>query len=379
MKAIIVGGGIGGLSAAIALRQNGCEVEVYERAPAIREVGAGISLWANAVKILDRLGVGAEIRARKEESGSGALRNKAGTVLSRMRFDELERICKAPMIFIHRAELIDVLKRAIPDEAVHLGAELQSFEAGANGVAVSFADGRSARGDILMAADGLRSRVRLKLFPNTPPRYAGYSSFRAICTYPHEKAGDAWGETWGRGVRFGLIPMSHNRIYWFLARNAAEGVALTPAQRKDIAVQAATGWHAPVPDVIGATAPDAIIQADIHDIDAPRTFHSGRVVLLGDAAHAMQPNLGQGACQAIEDAFVLAKCLKEKQEIAAAFAAYDKLRVEHTRAVIREAHKFGRVCQLSNPLACWLRDIAVRCTPAKMSLRPLIRFAECEW
>lgn len=191
MKAIVIGGGIGGLTAAIALRRANIDVEVWERAPAVREVGAGVSLWANAVKALDQIGAGAALRQQGEKQGSGGLRTQHGTTLSQVSLDELEKICGAPTVFIHRAELIKFLYEQAGRECVRLGAELASFEQNESGVTALFADGRETRGELLIGADGLRSRVRQTLFPGSKARYAGYTCLRAITKYPHPKH-NAW-------------------------------------------------------------------------------------------------------------------------------------------------------------------------------------------
>lgn len=375
MKAIVIGGGIGGLTAAIALRRANIGVEVWERAPAIREVGAGVSLWANAVKALDQIGAGDALRNQGEKQGSGGLRTQAGITLSQVSLVELEKICGAPTVFIHRAELVALLHEMAGSDCVRLGAELASFEQTSNGVTALFADGRETRGDLLIGADGLRSRVRQTLFPGSKPRYAGYTCLRAITKFPHPSHNAWWGESWGRGVRFGLAPMHGERICWWAVWNAPEGEICDPALRKQKALELAEGWHSPLAEVIKSTDPAVVIQNDIFDISPLKKWSVGRVTLLGDAAHAMQPNLGQGACQAIEDAVVLAKCLREHTEPSEALSAYERRRLAHANRAITDSDRFGRMAQWENPLMCWLRDQLVRWTPGKLALGPMIRFA----
>lgn len=378
MKAIVVGGGIGGLTAAIALRQAGIGVEVWERSPAIREVGAGVSLWANAVKVLDKLNAGEALRKHGEKQGSGGLRNWRGVKLSHIEMDALEKMCGAITVFIHRAELIELLYQHAGRECVHLGADLASFDQEDKEVRVLFADGRETRGDILIGADGLKSRVRQTLFPGSAPRYAGYTCVRGIVHFPHPDWSDWWGESWGPGVRFGLAPMYNDRICWWAVWNAPPGEIREPAQRKAKALELARGWHSPLSEVIERTDPDVVIQNDIFDITPLKTWSQGRVTLMGDAAHAMQPNLGQGACQAIEDAYVLAKCLRERPDYRAALGTYERWRIPHTTKAIVESDRFGKVGQLENKFLCWVRDTMARITPGKLALRPMLHFAKHE-
>ena len=188
-----------------------------------------------------------------------------------------------------------------------------------------FDDGRETRGDLLVGADGLRSVVRSALFGPERPRYGGYTAWRAVTRFDHARVTP--GETWGRGRRFGQWGMTGARIYWYATESVPEGEGDPPEGRKQGLLKLFRGWHEPVEDLIEATDESAILRNDVYDRPALRRWSVGRVTLLGDAAHPMTPDMGQGACQAIEDAVVLADCLTRWSEVAEALRAYESLRI----------------------------------------------------
>ena len=316
MKIIVVGGGIGGLTAAIALGKVGIETHVYERAPELREVGAGVGLAANALRALDVLGLGRAIRSQSLGGMQGGLRNPKGEVLVAIPTDELKKQIGTVTV-MHRAELLEELAREVGPERLHLGRTCTGFEQDQDGVVARFHNGETARGDALIGADGLRSVVRTHLFGNQPVRYSGYTAWRAVVEFDggHNQGIE---ETLGRGCRFGIVPMSRGRVYWFATKNAAEGERDPEGRTKDVLSGLFRGWHEPIEALIAATNEGAILRNDIDDMDPLPRWLQGRVALLGDAAHPMTPNLGQGACQAIEDSVVLAACLKKHANIESA-------------------------------------------------------------
>ncbi|OJW18921.1 MAG: hypothetical protein BGO49_17895 [Planctomycetales bacterium 71-10] len=359
MKALIVGGGIGGLAAGIALRPAGWDVEVFERAPAIGAVGAGISLWGNALACLDRLGVLAALRPGAT-SETGAIRDARGDVLMAIRPEDFGTTADRLVWMVHRAELHEALLDALGRDAVRTGAECAAVGRDESAAWARFADGSEARGDVLIGADGLRSTVRAALFGSTPPRYAGYTAWRGVCSFDPERL--APGESWGRGRRFGHLAMSAGRVYWFAVADAPEGATDPPGGRRAHLLDLFRGWHEPIEDLIRATDEAAILRNDIHDRAPLKRWSVGRITLLGDAAHPMTPNLGQGACQAIEDAVVLAEELADAtpHSIPAALERYDARRIPRTSRVVLASRRAGAIAQWSNPLACKLRDVLVR-------------------
>lgn len=359
--AIIIGGGIGGLTAAIALRRKGIDAVVYERATELHEVGAGISLWANAVKALGKLGLAEVVKAAGAPGLGGFIGVPQGAVLSRISSATLEQRFGAANLGIHRAELQRILFDRLGHDAIHLGATCVGFEQDDQGVIARFEDGREARGDVLIGADGIHSVVRGQLYKIDKLRYSGYTAWRGVTAgYGLVAHKDAAFETWGQGRRFGHLPIGQGRVYWFAVRNARAGAVDAPIGRKAEVQALFNGWHAPIEALIEATDETAILRNDIYDREPLKQWTHGRVTLLGDAAHPMTPNLGQGACQAIEDAVVLANRLAERDSADEALLSYEMHRIQRANLIVRQSWQLGRVAQWENPLACAVRDTLMR-------------------
>ena len=377
MKAIVVGAGIGGLTAAIALRQRGIEVEVYERSAVLSDVGAGISLWANALKALHQLGLKAPLDALSFTSDEGALRTAAGAVLTSTSAREFTARFGMPVTVFHRAELLDVLRDGARGIPIHLDRECREVAQDGERASVTFAGGRQAHADVVVGADGLRSAMRACLAIPGDVRYAGYTAWRGVA--PFRTAGLIAGETVGCGQRFGLVPIAGDRVYWYATDNVGEGGRDEPERAKARLIEMFSHWHVPIPALIEATAAAAILRNDIYDRDPVERWSQGRVTLLGDAAHPMTPNLGQGGCQAIEDALVLARCLTLKGErVEEALRRYEAMRIPRTRFIVYASRRIGRAFQIESPILCRLRDFAMRMTPAAMSYRSLAAVAGYE-
>jgi len=368
MRLIVVGGGIGGLTAAIALRRAGAEVDVYEQAAELREVGAGIGLAANALRALRLLGLADELQAEGTRSVQAGLRRPDGGVLMSIPADELWREMGTVAV-VHRAELLALLSRHVEPSRIHLGKRCVGISQDSKGVTAQFDTGDIARADGMIAADGLRSIVRSQLFGKVALRYAGYTAWRTIVNGADIEP--TMGETWGRGCRFGIVPMARGRVYWFAVKNAPEGQQDPPMGTKKDLAEAFGEWHRPIPSLIAAAHEESILRNDIYDIDPLTRLAHGRIALLGDAAHAMTPNLGQGGCQAIEDGIVLAACLKATGQIEPALAAYEDRRLDRTRKVLLMSRRMGDLAQLENPLLCCVRDFVLRMTPENAATRQM--------
>jgi 2-polyprenyl-6-methoxyphenol hydroxylase-like FAD-dependent oxidoreductase len=376
-KVVVAGGGIGGLTATIALRRAGFEVVVFERATELREVGAGLLLAANAQKALAKLGLAEAVARLGTPASAGEIRSWRGHVLASIPAAELEKKIGTLSAAVHRADLQALLVREVEEGTLRLGTEVEAFEQDESGVRVLFADGGQESADILIGADGLRSRVRARLFGPKEPRYAGYTAWRAVVE-PNEDL-LSWGagfESWGRGARFGCVHVGRGRVYWFATANAPEGgkdgPPGSPAGAKATLSHLFSGWHRPVVDLVEAAEEDTILRTDIYDREPlGERWGTGRVTLLGDAAHPMTPNLGQGACQAIEDAVVLALCLGERGATAESLRSYERLRSDRVAMVVRRSRRVGSIGQVKNPAICWLRDRALAMIPPKAQLRQL--------
>jgi 2-polyprenyl-6-methoxyphenol hydroxylase-like FAD-dependent oxidoreductase len=373
VRVLIVGAGIGGLSAAIALRRQGIETALLERTTELKEIGAGIAIAANAMKALGSLGLEDTVRQIGAEPPFYDIRSWRGELLSRVLVSEQSEKVGATSIAAHRADLQTALLQGLmyAGGEVHLGAECVGFEQTGRYVRASFADGREERGDLLIGADGLNSTVRERLLGDGPPRYAGYTTWRAVVSPEHDLVPQEDVESWGRGTRFLFARIGRGRVYWAAAQTAPQGTDREPAEgRKDALLGSFRGWHEPIEELIRATDERAILHTAIYDRDPlGERWGEGRVSLLGDAAHPMTPDLGQGACQAIEDAVVLAKCLSEESDPVSALRHYEARRTWRVAAIVQRSRRFGRMAQLENPFLCRLRDVLLKKTPDRMLLR----------
>lgn len=365
-SAVVVGGGIGGLAAALALRRTGWAVTVLERAPQIREVGAGLTIMENGLSCLNQLGVGERIR-QMSVLQPPAIRRWDGQWLVRATGAAAVRVGTVGM---HRAELHRILLEALPSEVVRTDATVVGVADGTVRYADSGGEGEIVA-DLVVAADGIRSTVRNLLWPEVPaPSYGGSTVWRAVTAEPWTGS-DVLGFSWGPGMEFGMGPMVDGRAYWYLAVNAPPG---TRHDDQLAAVRALVGdWHDPIPELLAATDPEAIRPDDIYQLAThPASFVRGKVVLLGDAAHAMLPTLGQGAGQAMEDAVVLAAELARTTSITDALAAYDRARRPRARRIANLARLSGAMGQrLTNGALVGLRNAAYRALPPAMTIGTL--------
>ena len=368
MRALITGAGIGGLTAAIALRRAGLEVEVYERAPRLAEVGAGISLWVNALACLSALGLADEILRSSVAYDGAGLRTPDGARVGSVSVEHLKRRFPVPIVVLHRAELMDILHHAFGTAQLHLGKTLVTFRDDGGSVHAEFSDGTSANGDVLVGADGLHSQVRSTIHGNRPPRYAGCTAWRGVVSFNQARVEAT--ETWGRGNIFGQVPMSEGRVYWYATQNG-------PPDGKNADEKAALlnlfgKWHAPIPALLEAADPASILRNDIYDRPPLRWWGRGRATLLGDAAHPMTPYLGQGGCQAIEDALALARALPSGKAVEEALRAYERARIPRSTMFVKRSKAVGRMAQAANPVLVALRNAVLRRVPPRLQAAGVI-------
>jgi 2-polyprenyl-6-methoxyphenol hydroxylase-like FAD-dependent oxidoreductase len=367
MRVVVVGGGIAGLSLAIALRRAGNEVAVLERTPRIDPVGAGITLFGNAMSALARLGVPDAVAARGAPAQHSAILDSAGTALAHVPADLLEGA-----VAIHRGDLQSVLAEAAGD--VRLGTEIVAVEQDEDGVVARAGDGTEERGDLLVGADGLSSVVRGGI-ADARLRYAGYTAWRAVSSVALDPG--RLTESWGVGERFGLVDIGRGGTYWFATKNAPEGEPDEPRGRKAEILRRFAGWHAPIAAVVEATDESSILRNDVYYLEPLARWSADRLVLVGDAAHATTPGVGQGAAQAIEDAVVLADQLGRHDDVRAALATYESLRRPRVTGILKLSRRADTMAQLANPLACRLRNAVVRRLPERAQrrqLEPLVRY-----
>jgi 2-polyprenyl-6-methoxyphenol hydroxylase-like FAD-dependent oxidoreductase len=344
---------------------------VLERAPEITEVGAGLSLWPNALRALDALGLGDAVRAAGVAQATGGLRRPDGRWLARSDTAEVSRRF-GDVVLLARTDLLEMLRRAVPADLVRTGVEVTGVEQRPGGVLVTHSAG-SDTADVLVGADGIRSAVRRLAWPKAPePRYAGYTAYRLI-TPPLPGACDEGAETWGAGVRFGYVPLRDGRVYCFAAVTAPRREAAGGVGRLEDLEALVGSWHPPIPALLVAAreARSPVLLHDVEELPDLPTLVAGHLALLGDAAHAMTPNLGQGACQALEDAVELAAALSVETDVPAALADYDRRRRPRTQRIARRSRSVGRVGQWSAPPLVAVRNLAVRLIPPAAALRGL--------
>ncbi len=378
MKITIIGAGIAGLTTAIALRKYRPELdlEIFEGSPELKPLGAGLVLAANAIMAYERLGVSDAVLSVGNVLEHFEVLDSTGRVITRNDNLAINRNLHTVSNFaVHRADLQRVLLAQIHGTPVHFGKKASDFLQDGHGVLVRFADGTETRTDYVLATDGIHSVFRKKLLPQSHIRYAGYTCWRGVTdlTGFENLSGlklTGASETWGLGKRFGIVPLTDGRIYWFACLNAPkQGDGRFAAFGKKELLDTFGDLHAPIADIIGATDLARLIWNDIIDFPPVARFAFDRVLLLGDSAHATTPNMGQGACQAIEGAAILGNTLAEQPDLAKAFKAFEQKRLKRTAFIVNRSWQIGKIAQAANPLLARLRNFAFRLVPASMNER----------
>jgi 2-polyprenyl-6-methoxyphenol hydroxylase-like FAD-dependent oxidoreductase len=372
----VIGSGIAGLSAAIALRKAGLQVVLYERAPVLTEVGAGISLWANALRALDAIGAGAAVRERLQPLRVSEFRGDEGrTIAASFPASTLENaLGYQPVLgMIHRADLVDALASDLPAGTARYGFDVTVVRDTGTHVEVAFANGHRDVADLVIGADGIHSKIRALLGDASPPRYAGYTCVRGVTAMPSGLEPGYLAEWWGRGSRVGITTLRDRRVYCWATINAP------PTQRIDDMrawlSERFGGWADPVPELMTTTPDGAFLQNDIVDRAPTRHWYRGRCLLIGDAAHPTTPNLGQGGCLAIEDAACLWQLFAQSNTLDDIFSAFVARRYARTTAITRDSDRLGRIGQWSGWTACWWRDAIIRRILPRIGVQELLKHA----
>jgi len=344
---VVVGAGIAGLATAVALQRHGHRVEILEERTDTSS-GAGISVWPNALAALDVIGLGDAVRASGGRVSAGAMRWRDGSWL---RHPSPERIVHAlgePLVIVRRAVLMGLLADALGDGTIESGCPVTDLVATADGVRITLADGMTREADGVIGADGVASVVARHLNGALPPRYAGYTAWRGIADFSLDP--DLAGETMGAGTEFGHVPLGSEHTYWFGTERSPEGRS-APGGELGYLQSKYGDWADPIPALLAATHPDDVLRNDIYDRAEARQWARGAVVLVGDAAHPMRPHLGQGGCQGLEDAAILAHCVEHADGLPAAFARYAAVRRPRVRPLVRESRLIGEIVNVRPALA----------------------------
>ncbi|MCX5206830.1 FAD-dependent monooxygenase [Streptomyces sp. NBC_00237] len=383
-RAVVVGSGIGGLTAAVALHRRGWQVTVLERAASLDPVGAGIGLAPNSLRALDVIGLGETVRDLAAWQGEGGLRAPNGRWLSRTDSAAAVERFGGPLVLLHRATLVDVLLSGLPDGVVRTGAAASLVDAGEPGGRPAVVrteegdDGDDIEADLVIGADGVRSGVRGVLFPGHPGAvYAGFTTWRVVVPAPAEPF--APHETWGRGRLWGSQPLKDGRIYAYAAAHAPAGDRSADGEKAEV-LRRFGDWHHPVPQIIAA-ADAPFLRHDVFHMSTPLdTFHRGRTVLVGDAAHAMCPTMGQGGNQAIEDGVVLGHHLDPAADLGAGLAAFTADRLPRTTGIVAKSARIAQLAMLDSAPAVAVRDAVLRLAslgPSALALRAFD--GVCDW
>lgn len=339
---LVIGAGISGLATAVALQRRGHAVTVIEERTDTSS-GAGISIWPNALAALDEIGLGDAVRAAGGRVTAGALRWRDGTWLRHPARERLVKALGEPLVVIRRSALTSVLADALEDGTVHRGLCAVQLVSTADGVRITLSDNSTRDVAGVVGADGTRSVVARHLNGALADRYVGYTAWRGVggCSIDPDFAG----EVLGPGIEFGHVPMGSERTYWFATERAPAGHA-APQGELDYLKRRFASWAEPIPAVLAATNPAEVLRNDLYDRDQARQWSRGPVVVVGDAAHPMRPHLGQGGCQGLEDAAVLARFVDGDDDLAAAFARFAAFRRPRVRPLVRESRLIGQMVNL---------------------------------
>jgi len=352
---LVIGAGISGLATSVALQRRGHDVTVIEERTDSSS-GAGISIWPNALAALDEIGVGDAVREAGGRVTAGALRWRDGTWLRHPAPERLVKALGEPLVVIRRSALTKVLTDALAGGTIHTGLSAEELVMTSDGVRLAMSDSTMREAAAVIGADGTRSVVARHLNGRLADHYVGYTAWRGVaaCTIDPDVAG----EVLGPGIEFGHVPLGADRTYWFATERAPAGHAAPQGELAYLRVRFSS-WADPIRAVLAATDPDDVLRNDLYDRDQARQWSRGPIVVVGDAAHPMRPHLGQGGCQGLEDAAVLARFVDAGDNLAAAFARFAAFRRPRVRAVVRESKLIG---QMVNLRPAFLSALASRAT-----------------
>ena len=358
---VVVGAGIGGMGAALALRSRGVDVAVFERTPEPRSLGGGLFVWSNGMHVLGQLGLADSVARLGEPIEQFQFVTSRGRRLGGLAFGEITARLGNPTICLIRAELVETLVAAVPDEVLHFGEECTAFEQDESGVVVRFASGREEHCDVLVGADGRDSLIRRQLIGAPQDRYLGISTWRSVIPFEHERVpARTMRSHFGCGDQFIFHPVGRGRQFWSCAAAVPQGGHDEEGTLKRALLERFGKYPEPVAQMIAATDESTIIRMDVVDRAPEPRWGEGRVTLLGDAIHLMAPMGGQGACQALEDSIVLADCLSRNRNVESGVRAYEARRQPRTTELVNVSHRNASNVKVSSRPACMLRNLVMR-------------------
>lgn len=371
MKAVIAGGGIGGLATAAGLYKRGWDVTVLEQTPEFSVVGAAISLWDNAFRALDTLGV--EL-GDDRLGAAGGIRDYRGGWLARMdRGPATEHTARS--VIVHRHDLRTALLSKVPESCQMAGVRVLGVRKEGDRAVVEH-DGGEIDADLVIGADGVHSAVRQSLWPRAlQPKYAGHTAWRLVMPRPSslvDAGATMWAEVWGPNAVFGLFPVGRDRVYCYGTAAVPPGTKAPDSELAEMR-RRFSDWCEPIPAILAAATEDVVLRNDIYMLPPLETYVHGPVALLGDAAHAMVPYLGQGGCQALEDAAVLCLAVETQTDLATALRRYDELRRPRTQMIVKKSWSSGKVGHLSWAPARAVRNALLRALPTSLLVKEMAK------
>jgi 2-polyprenyl-6-methoxyphenol hydroxylase-like FAD-dependent oxidoreductase len=365
-EVVIVGAGIAGLTAAIALDGAGINVQVVERATALTQAGTALSLWPNALAALEHIGLRQEVGSIGLTEPEGVVRDSSGKVLITVNQNLLSPDRRSQTLIVRRTDLQHLLLDACSPVPIRLNTSAERLRVEGDSVIVDLVGGESLRASVVLACDGIRSIAR-SLVNNPQLTYRGRTSWRALLDDASALAPAATLTVDG-GNQFIAGPLRDGAVYWAADVGLKEGANQAMTDRKGFLMDVFATWHNPIPKLIELTDNDQLVIADFYD-SVPRNLTAGRVALLGDAAHPMTPDLGQGACQGIEDAVVLADCMKRIHDPPTALAKYESLRLPRVRHMVRGSRRLGQLATSKSPMVVEVRNFVSRHMPVSINAR----------
>ena len=369
----IVGGGIAGLTAGIMLQNQGYKVSVFEASKNLRGIGAGIGLASNAMKAFEYLHLAEELKQISNLLKDFKVCNPKGETLFSINTNKISEIYQTENYAIHRADLHQYLVNKLGNDKIFTGKKLKNFKLIGNKVNLKFKDKTNEIVDFVIGADGVNSKVRRILLPNSNPKYAGYWCWRSVVNYEKEDFHKSMA-VWGKNGRFGITPLGKNKVYWFACINTKINGEIAKFQLDDLQNQF-KNYTKPIPELLSLSNKNEIISGPIMDINPIPQFKFAKILLIGDAAHATTPNMGQGACMAIEDVAVLQEELKNNDLKTASFN-FEKRRLSRTTYIIKNSRRAGKIAQANQPFLIAARNNLFKTLPEKITQFPLKRLYE---
>jgi 2-polyprenyl-6-methoxyphenol hydroxylase-like FAD-dependent oxidoreductase len=371
----IIGAGIGGLTAAIALEKKGFHPKIYEQAETLKTVGAGIILASNAMQVYKRLGMDEELKSHGISLNTMNITNDKLQVLSKVDLTYFKDKYNIQSIAIHRGKLQQVLLNNLKRTEVALDHKLKNIIKHNNGYQLDFENGKSINSTLLIGADGMHSKVRTTLFPKSEIRsmnqvcWRGVTKFELPSIYKNQL-----NEAWGKGDRFAFVQFSPDQIYWYAVKSYKE--SKDEFSGNDLSLYFHK-YPSIVQEIIKATPANWLHTSIMQDLKPIKNWYNDMSCLIGDAAHATTPNMGQGACQSIEDAYVLADCLS-KQNDSTAFKKYQNLRMAKAHQVVNQSWQIGKISHWTSPLGVAFRNTMLKLVPDTLTQMQLEKLFQLE-